>query len=80
MVIANAISALFAFAAAVLWFIATTKTQRVDPASTDFVISDDGVDILATAKLQVTWNRYAASAACAAALAQSVVALLNGAK
>jgi len=70
-------AAVFASIAALLWLGSTMAKAKADPASTDFRIVDNGVDVLETAKLQVRWNRWAAAAASVAAACQAVSTYLS---
>ena len=71
----------FGFLAAGLWLQSTITAVPPDPNSNEFVIikKDNGkeTDVLATARRQVWWNRWAAAATGAAALCQAVVMMLR---
>ncbi len=71
----------FGFLAAALWFKSTITSVPPDPNSNEFVITetDNGkkTDVLATAKQQVWWNKWAAAATGGAALCQAIVMTLQ---
>jgi hypothetical protein len=61
-------SAAVGFLAAILWFIASTVRvpykEPTDNRLREFSMTEDGVDILKTAKKQTWWNKWAALATC----------------
>lgn len=88
LIAATAVSAVFAFAAAGLWFWSTKSVIEHAPNETlpgggyAFVIIDEDqatgkrIDVLKTAARQVSWNRWAALAAGVAALCQALATVL----
>jgi hypothetical protein len=80
-VVLNIISAIAAILAAFLWFKSTLV--KIPPSENpgedgliDASITSEGSDVIATGKRQKLWNRYAALAASAAALAQGISLLI----
>lgn len=79
--ILNLVSASAAIVAALLWFMVTMV--KIPPSDTpdkfgvmSAAIISDGSDVIATAKHQNCWNRYAALAATVAALTQGIALLI----
>jgi hypothetical protein len=75
-------AAFFSLAAAALWLKATIVSVTPDPKSQDAQITEtfgDGrspVDILATAKAQTYWNKWAAIATGIATICQAIALLI----
>ncbi len=79
--ILNIVSAVFALAAAILWFQSTVvKVQPNEmPDGKEIIegsIDANGADVVATARRQNYWNRWGALAAAIAALAQGISLLI----
>lgn len=77
----NVAAAICGLIAAFLWLKSTLvkvplRDMPDESGMTPFSISEDGVDILATAARQTWWSKWAACAASAAAVAQSVALLI----
>jgi hypothetical protein len=73
----NALAAVSAFAAAILWLVSATAhvKSRDEVGSegwTDPMLDSNGSDVLASAKLQQKWSRRGALAAAFAAILQGV--------
>lgn len=79
--ILNIVSAVAAMVAAGLWFRSTLVKVSLSekPDENGWIsasITSEGADVIATAKRQNLWNRYAAFAASVAALAQGISLLI----
>jgi hypothetical protein len=77
----NIVAALFGLAAAFLWLRSTVAKVplREVPDESGMIpasISEDGIDVLATAARQTWWSKWAACAASISAIAQSVALLV----
>lgn len=77
----NITAAVLGLTAAFLWLKSTLvkvplSEERDADGMIPFSISEDGVDILATAARQTWWNKWAACSASIAAIVQSVVLLI----
>ena len=71
--VSNALAALFAFAAAVLWYISAkirVPLASGDTGNPEMIV--DGFAFVATAKAQTVWSRRAAFAAALAAMFQAL--------
>jgi len=80
--ILSIVSAIAAIVAAALWFWSTTV--KVPPSDepderglNEASITSEGADVIATARHQNFWNRYAAFAASVSALAQGASLLIQ---
>ncbi len=79
--ILSIVAAIFALAAALLWFKSTiVKVQPNETPDENGVIEasimSEGADVIATARRQNYWNRWGALAASIAALAQGLSLLI----
>jgi carbon starvation protein CstA len=75
----------FSAAAAVFWFLAaftwvsSARNNRPWPDGwAPAQITENGANVVATARRQTFWNRFAALAACLAAICQAVLAYKYG--
>lgn len=80
----TAMMCLFAILSCICWVKSATASAEVKEAKdgkpgTILVFYDEAgsIDVIATAKVQARWNRWAAAFAAVAALAQAVLALVS---
>tara|TARA_R110002096_G_scaffold48836_5_gene129210 strand:- start:678 stop:944 length:267 start_codon:yes stop_codon:yes gene_type:complete len=79
--IVSIVAAVFAFAAALLWFKSTVvkvppNEKPNENGIIEASITSDGADVIATARKQNHWNKLGALAASIAALAQGISLLI----
>jgi len=79
--ILSIVAAIFAMAAAILWFKSTIVKvpPNEEPDEAGMIstsIQADGADVIETARMQNYWNRWGALAASIAALAQGISLLI----